>query len=346
VVAGSKVVLGMTANGSPPPTFVLFKDGVKLADGETYTIEAAFAAHAGVYTARATNSEGTATSDTYTLQVEPAPPPPPPPPRGPVFTLHPASQEVPANLDATFTVTATGTAPIAFQWFNNGTVLPGATRSSYVAGPLHTGNETFHAAATNVDGTAMSNQAVLWRSAAAPLPPVLPAFTLHPVGVTVAAGFSLNLTVAVTGFPVPTLQWAKDGAAIAGATAANYVTIATTAAIAGSYTATARNTAGAVTSNAAIVIFHQPQPTGIAPTIVIAPANSTVPKKGTAQFKVVATGDAPLRYQWYRNNVALSGQTAATMTFTNINPSFGGVYVVTVWNAFGSVNATARLTVK
>jgi hypothetical protein len=47
------------------------------------------------------------------------------------ITAQPLSQTVPIGQTATFTVTATGTTPIGYQWSKNGAAIPGAIGASY-----------------------------------------------------------------------------------------------------------------------------------------------------------------------------------------------------------------------
>ena len=54
-----------------------------------------------------------------------------PPPTQVAITTQPANQDVPMGRPATFTVSANGTAPIQYQWSENGTPISGATSSSY-----------------------------------------------------------------------------------------------------------------------------------------------------------------------------------------------------------------------
>ncbi|TLZ35285.1 MAG: immunoglobulin domain-containing protein, partial [Gammaproteobacteria bacterium] len=49
----------------------------------------------------------------------------------PTITTQPASQTVSTGQTATFRVTATGTAPLSYQWQKNGTAIGGATAASY-----------------------------------------------------------------------------------------------------------------------------------------------------------------------------------------------------------------------
>src|ERR1700761_189538 len=45
----------------------------------------------------------------------------------------------------------------------------------------------------------------------------------------------------------------------------------------------------------------------VSPSITTQPANQSVMAGQTATFTVVATGTAPLTYQWQKNSVAISG---------------------------------------
>jgi len=86
--------------------------------------------------------------------------------------------------------------------------------------------------------------------AAGSTPPVI---TSQPASLTVTTGTYATFSVAATGAPAPTFQWKKNGAAVAGATAATYTINPALAADAGSYTVTVTNAAGSVTSNAAVL---------------------------------------------------------------------------------------------
>lgn len=53
-------------------------------------------------------------------------------PSAPQVTTQPANATVTVGQSATFTVSATGTPPLSYQWRKNGTSIPGATSSTYV----------------------------------------------------------------------------------------------------------------------------------------------------------------------------------------------------------------------
>jgi glucose/arabinose dehydrogenase len=83
--------------------------------------------------------------------------------QAPTITSHPASQTVPVGNAATFSVAASGTAPLAYQWQRNGADIAGATGASLSVGPVGLGDSdaTFRAIVTNVHGMATSDPATL-----------------------------------------------------------------------------------------------------------------------------------------------------------------------------------------
>ena len=109
-----------------------------------------------------TDSAGSVTSTAATLTVNAAP-------VAPSITTQPASQTVTAGQTATFTVAATGTAPLTYQWKMNGTAVSGATSSSYTTPATTTSDNgaQFTVAVTNSAGSVTSTAATLTVNAAA-----------------------------------------------------------------------------------------------------------------------------------------------------------------------------------
>jgi glucose/arabinose dehydrogenase len=80
----------------------------------------------------------------------------------PSITSHPANVTVAAGQSASFTVAASGTAPLAFQWQRNGVSIAGATSSTLTLTATASDNgATFRAVASNASGSATSNAATL-----------------------------------------------------------------------------------------------------------------------------------------------------------------------------------------
>src|SRR5216684_5399452 len=81
----------------------------------------------------------------------------------PLITTQPASQTLTAGQRATFTVVATGTAPLSYQWQKNSTNITGATSSSYTTPATTTAdnNSTFDVVVSNSAGSVTSNTVTL-----------------------------------------------------------------------------------------------------------------------------------------------------------------------------------------
>jgi hypothetical protein len=83
-----------------------------------------------------------------------------------------------------------------------------------------------------------------------------------------------------------------------------------------------------------------------APAITNQPASLSATVGTGATFSVVATGTAPLTYQWRKNGTDIAGATAATYTLVSVATADAGTYTVVVTNSAGSLTSTgAVLTV-
>jgi uncharacterized protein (TIGR02145 family) len=176
-------------------------------------------------------------------------------PVAPSITAQQQSQTVTAGGSVTFSVTATGTAPLSYQWYKDGTAISGATSSSYTLSNVQASNAgTYTVTVSN--GTlpnATSNGAVLTVSAA----PVAPTITAPPQSQSVTAGGSVTFSVTATGTAPLSYQWYKNGTAISGATSSSYSISNVQAANAGTYTVTVSNgTLPNATSNGAVLTVN------------------------------------------------------------------------------------------
>ncbi|MBI5688898.1 MAG: immunoglobulin domain-containing protein [Verrucomicrobia bacterium] len=171
-----------------------------------------------------------------------------------------------------------------------------------------------------------------------------PVITSQPVSVTVAAGGSAAFTVGATGSPTPGYQWRKDGVAINGATTATLSLTGVQAANAGTYTVVVSNTAGSLTSGAAVLTVTPATSAG--PVITSQPASQHVTAGTSVAFTVAATG-AGLTYQWLKDGTVLAGATGATLSLGSATASAMGFYAVRVGAADGTITSSvATLTVQ
>ncbi|MCE0722325.1 immunoglobulin domain-containing protein, partial [Legionella sp. 9fVS26] len=256
----------------------------------------------------------------------------------PSITTQPVSQTVTVGQSVTFSVTATGTAPLSYQWQKNGVAIAGATATSYNIPSValaDAGNYTVDV--SNLEGTVTSSTAVLTVNSGTP-----PSITTQPVSQTVTVGQSVTFSVIATGTAPLSYQWKKNGIAIAGATAASYNIPSVVLADAGNYSVDVSNSAGIVTSSTAVLTVNS----GTPPSITTQPVSQTVTVGQSVTFSVIATGTAPLSYQWKKNGIAIAGATAASYNIPSVVLADAGNYSVDVSNSAGIVtSSTAVLTV-
>ena len=83
--------------------------------------------------------------------------------QAPSVTQHPANRTVSVGQSATFSVAASGTAPLAYQWQRGGVDIAGANSSSYTTPPVSAADNgaRFRCVVSNSFGSATSNEAVL-----------------------------------------------------------------------------------------------------------------------------------------------------------------------------------------
>jgi glucose/arabinose dehydrogenase len=111
--------------------------------------------------------------------------------QAPTITQHPANRTVAAGQQASFTVAASGSQPLSFQWQRNGANISGAT-SATLSFTAATGDNgaMFRAVVTNAFGTATSNSATLTVSGGAPSATI----TAPAAGTTYAAGTNVSFS--------------------------------------------------------------------------------------------------------------------------------------------------------
>jgi hypothetical protein len=264
-------------------------------------------------------------------------------PVAPSLMVQPVSATVTAGQAATFSVAATGTAPISYQWRRNTANISGATAASYTIPATTTADSgsKFDVVVRNNSGSITSSQATLTVNAAT----AAPAITTQPSNLTVTAGQAATFSVVASGTAPLSYQWRKNTANISGATASIYTTPVTTSADNGAkFDVVVSNSAGNITSAQATLTVNSAP---VAPSITTQPANQTVNAGQTATFSVVASGTAPLTYQWQKNGSAITGATAASYTTPVTTTADGGeLFRVIVSNSAGNVTSnSATLTV-
>jgi len=166
------------------------------------------------------------------------------------ITTEPSSVTVPHGEAAFFTVGASGSAPLTYQWHRNGEILQGQTTSTLwfqSVTPADAGDYTV--VVTNAANVATSVPATLTVDTT----PVVPSVRTQPLSQTVVSGGSARFAVAAKGTPPYSYQWQRNGVPLPGATSNTLQLANVSANQAGYYSVVISNGAGSVTSEAAVL---------------------------------------------------------------------------------------------
>ena len=338
VAVGATVSFSTTAAGSAPLVYSWFKDGQPLADSgnlsgsssNVLSLVGVTTNDAGNYSVTVSNSLGIATSSNAALTVlVPA-----------SITASPTGGTVVAGGSFTFTVAASGSAPLAFQWRKNNANISGANSATLSLVNLSANDAgSYSVTVSNAVGGAASSAATLTVIA----PPLILA---QPANATVSLGANAAFRVNVTGTAPLTFLWSKDGQPLAdggnlSGSTSNVLTIASVATgDAGNYSVAVVNAAGSTNSGSAALTVIVP------PSIVTPPAPVAAIAGTNVSFTVVADGTAPFTFQWQKNGVNISGANTDTLSLANIGTSSAGNFSVVVANSAGAItSAVATLTV-
>ncbi len=329
VSAGETARLSVGADGTAPLAFQWFRGEAELT-GETNDVLAfvpARVADSGDYSVRVSNPNGTATSRTARLTVQPVAPP--------VIVSGPTNLTVFVGEAARLAVTATGEG-LSYRWFFGEHELADQTGATLIREPAtldHAGG--YRVQVSNAGGSVTSDVAVL--TVREPL--VAPRIVVDLQPVTVRAGESFTLRVQAAGSEPLQYLWYHDFSWMPDETNSTYTVRSASLLDTGSYYVLVRNAAGGVNSRDVDVrvLPNLPDP----PRLVRHPLPAQVLAGTTATFSVFAEGSG-LAFQWFKDGTALPGQTGQNLRLTNVNADDQGWYAVRISNAVGEVRSVPR----
>ena len=232
-----------------------------------------------------------------------------------------------------FTVNATGTEPIAYQWQMNSTDIPGETDSIYIVNPVSISEEgePVNCLISNACKSVLSNTVKIEVENNEPL------VESWSPDQDVCENDSISLYVsALRG---QSYQWRKNGVDIPGAVNVNLVFDPVAIADSGDYDCIVANPCGTDTSGITTVV--------VGSTISI---TSTLNDKercldDSVSFAVTATG-ANIKYQWHNGIGNISGAKSSVYVDTSFSASEENIYYSALSNSCITVNSdTAMLTV-
>jgi pectate lyase len=167
VYPGASATFSVSANGSTPLNFQWYFNTNTLISGansSTLTLTGAQATNAGAYSVTINNVAGSTNSAfaTLTLNTNPV---------GPSFVTQPATVVVSLGRTVSFSASASGTAPIFYQWLKNSSPITGATNTTLTLTNVQNSDVAgYSLRASNRVSTATSSAATLTISTALILP--------------------------------------------------------------------------------------------------------------------------------------------------------------------------------
>ena len=319
---GATFRLGVRMANSLPLTYVWKKDGVILQDqtGPELWIAQVGPSDRGVYQAEISNSLGAVTSDAVTLSLnEPV-----------VITAQPVAQTLRVGERLELSVTATGTAPIQYQWRKNSLPIPEATSSVYAiseVGFMDAGS--YDVVITNVVGpvTSASVEVTVERiPQSIVFDPIEDQLTTQSVSLAATGGGSGNpVTFAVTAGPGTlvgnVLSFTTSGVVTLTASQAGNADYAPAADVSRTFTVS-KAMAPVILSNLAQIYSGTPrvvaattEPAGR--VVEFTYDGISTPPTNAGSYVVVATLNDPI-YQGSATGTLVIGKAAQTISFVAI----------------------------
>jgi uncharacterized delta-60 repeat protein len=252
----------------------------------------------------------------------------------PVIVTNPVSQAVLEYYPVLFSLVATGSPPLLYQWYYYGSAIPDATNDSYfIMNAERAYQGPYHVVVANSAGRATSAVAeleVLMR-------PIIG--SINPWSQSVVVGSNAEFYASVSATRPIAFQWYRDGVLLPGDTNINIVLTNASVGDAGSYRLAATNAyGGALSGGAQLRVLTRPE-------ILSWPNSITRALGQSASFSVSATGAPPLFYQWRKGGTDIPGATATTYSIPSVTTNDAATYAVVITNGYGSTNTTATLSV-
>jgi len=256
----------------------------------------------GIYSVVVSNLSGSVTSSVARLNVV----------LPPNLITQPKSQQIPVASNVTFSVSASGTEPLNYQWQFNGTNIAGATNNTFLIGVVTTNDAgNYSVTITNSYGRVASSNAALMVLA------IPPSIATQPASQIVPSGSNALFTAVASGSPPFNYQWFFNGAPLNGQTSASLSLLNVTTNQAGAYSVQVASPFGSITSHIAILAVS-----GL-PIITQQPANQSMLAGNRVLLNAGVSGLGPLTFQWQLNGTNLTNGFMTTVAGNGI-PGYSG----------------------
>ena len=184
----------------------------------------------------------------------------PPPPTPPIISSEPTNQTVLVGGTASFSVVASGSPTLAYQWWNGSGSITGATNSTLALNNVQLSEAgSYYVVVSNPFGSTNSSSATLTVTNPPP-PPNPPVISSEPTNQTVLVGETASFSVVASGSPTLTFQWRNGSGTITGATNSTLTLNNVQLSEAGNYYVVVSNSFGSTNSSSATLTVLSPPP--------------------------------------------------------------------------------------
>jgi len=328
VALGGNINLSVTAMGLNPLFYQWTLSGTNLPGQTNYflALNNIQTSQQGSYQVIVSNPYGAVTSSVAHVTVLTAP----------TIVQQPIGTNVFAGQPFSLSVTATGTAPLTYQWTFENVNIVGGTNSMLVIPNAQAANEGIYRAIVQNAACSATSSVALVR-----VDPAAPSILSDPISLVVPAASNVVFSVAAVGSQPMSYQWFFNGTAIPAATSPQYSIADAQAWNAGNYQVVVTNAFGSSTSAVANLGVMP-----VVPYFVVQPAGAGLPAGTNWTLTAQARGSEPIAYNWQHDGVPMVGACQTSLTLTNLKLTDSGNYVLVAFNTSGSsTSLVASVTV-
>jgi hypothetical protein len=288
------------------------KDGTNIekATKPEYSVKGLKEINSGSYQCIVKNGYGTVSTGNIAIQVNTAP----------EIISQPQSQWLTRSVPYDLSVLVNGSQPLNYKWVKGTQLLTSDTTGTISFSEFDIANEgLYKCTVSNACGSAKSN--VIALSVAPELNNIS--------GASVCENDTFKLSIEFN--DAANYQWYKDRVAISTAKNKDFQIPKPTSKQIGNYSCKISNSIGNVTLGPVYLSIKKVVVPDVLDTITYVDASLSV------TLEASASGDEPLTYQWYKNNIVMKDTTSQSIVFTNVTKSNEKSYKCLVKNSCNSV---------
>ena len=242
----------------------------------------------------------------------------------PTILSQPSDLTINQGVDASFTTSATGNGTLSYQWYKDDKALAGATSDTLFIAQVDSSHAgSYFCAVSNFVGSSYTHFAELTVSSIE--------LVQHKLSTEISGSGVIQSTISGIDCGIDCEETFDENSP---------VSLIATANQGYAFSGWSGSCSGAADCNLLMTKDHTVTATFtqyLAPTILSQPSDLLINEGLDASFSTAATGNGTLSYQWYKDELVLSGATASSLNLIETTSADEGLYFCEVTNEAGSV---------